>query len=153
MRKTPAKTLINKKNGSIKSRFFCRTSPYKKTVLYRTVLYPRGFAKSPAKLIKQKNSPLQNCSLSVGLCQKSRETYKTKNSPLQNCFHRGAGNRIRTDDLVLTKDALYLLSYTSVFFTTLIYYIKSNPLCQAFLRKLLPPRIRTATLLPIPKSF
>ena len=38
----------------------------------------------------------------------------------------GATNRIRTDDLILTKDVLYLLSHSSVlhYYSTLFYFVK-----------------------------
>ncbi len=39
---------------------------------------------------------------------------KNKEKALHFCKAYGADNQIRTGDLILTKDALYLLSYISV---------------------------------------
>ena len=47
------------------------------------------------------------------------------------CF--GAASQIRTGDLILTKDALYLLSYSSIFcfaVRQLVYYITVILICQ-----------------------
>ena len=37
-----------------------------------------------------------------------------KEKPEHNVFGSGAGNRNRTDDLVITNDVLYRLSHTSI---------------------------------------
>ena len=55
------------------------------------------------------NENPQNC-----ICSKSCK--KQKKTPEIRRFQvfRGAAGRIRTADLILTKDALYLLSYSSI---------------------------------------
>ena len=45
----------------------------------------------------------------------------------------GAYNRIRTGDLILTKDALYHLSYISIALTSKRYYTYMTSNCQVFL--------------------
>ena len=53
----------------------------------------------------------------------------------------GAASQIRTGDLILTKDALYRLSYSSIFISAsaspgqLRYYIIESANCQAFFAK------------------
>ena len=104
--------------------------------------------------MNKKQPPQKGCSLSAELCQKSRDyLYNKKRFNFLNRFHRGAGNRTRTDDLVLTKDALYLLSYTSVFSQR--SYIISNQtrfvkaFCENYcLSESEPPLCR-----PFPKVF
>ena len=57
----------------------------------------------------------------VGLCwrgearERADGAFCIKKSPEQSglCFDDGAAGQIRTGDLILTKDALYLLSYSS----------------------------------------
>ena len=47
----------------------------------------------------------------------------------------GAGGRIRTPDLLITNQLLYLLSYTSewrVFHTQLCHFNRTQMFCQAF---------------------
>ena len=46
-------------------------------------------------------------------------------------FYFGADNRIRTGDLVLTKDVLYRLSHISVWIFCITHYIEKGGECQA----------------------
>ena len=43
----------------------------------------------------------------------------------------GAADQIRTGDLILTKDALYRLSYNSIRRCSVSYYIETEGGCQA----------------------
>ena len=61
----------------------------------------------------------------------------------------GAANQIRTDDLILTKDALCRLSYSSIRFSRLIIIAKRGAFCQYFLKKLFPPEKANA---PVPQT-
>ena len=59
--------------------------------------------------------------------------FKTKNAPYWVRFCFGAATRIRTGDLILTKDVLYQLSHSSVLYasvTDVLYYNKSVGVCQ-----------------------
>ena len=59
----------------------------------------------------------------------------TKNShpDWDDCFF-GAASQIRTGDLILTKDALYLLSYSSKSQTALPLYRRVSELSSLFLK-------------------
>ena len=59
---------------------------------------------------------------------KERKAFRNcKRKPLKSKDFRGFGaaSQIRTGDLILTKDALYLLSYSSIYISLgqLVYYI------------------------------
>ena len=54
---------------------------------------------------------------------------------LDSAFVYGAANRIRTDDLVITNDVLYRLSYSSIAISQRRYYNKKSPRCQVLFRK------------------
>ena len=52
------------------------------------------------------------CRVQHRILQKSPKNIR---KPVRNDWFNGADGRIRTGDLILTKDALYLLSYISAF--------------------------------------
>ena len=70
---------------------------------------------------KKGQEVLQNAVFCPSILQKSPQNNK---KDLQVCKSCGADTRIRTGDLILTKDALYLLSYISTLLhrATDIYY-------------------------------
>jgi len=49
---------------------------------------------------------------------------QVKNVKAGNRYYDGAGSRIRTDDLLITNQLLYQLSYAGI-------YLKNNDLCNA----------------------
>ena len=51
------------------------------------------------------------------------DTNTKRNTSQKEVFLFGADNRIRTGDLVLTKDVLYLLSHISAYATMVLYMI------------------------------
>ena len=75
---------------------------------------------------RKKDSPVLGLSFFGAVAKRSERPARKKDSPVLGLSFFGADNQIRTGDLVLTKDVLYLLSHISKIFVVNFFLPYNN---------------------------